>query len=117
MTATPPLSETFAALGDATRRAIVQQLLGQGECSVGEIAARHPISMPAVSRHLKVLERAGLIERRASRQWRVCRVRPEALRQVAGWVEEHRAFWTQALDRLDRLKGEQESAEGRNGRK
>ena len=111
MIAQPPLSATFAALGDATRLAIVQRLLAEGDCTVGEIAARCPISMPAVSRHLKVLERAGLIERRVSRQWRVCRARPEALKEVAGWVEQHRAFWSGALDRLDRLMARHELAE------
>jgi len=117
MTPTMPLSETFAALGDATRLAIVQRLLAEGDCTVSEIAARCPMSMPAVSRHLKVLERAGLIERRASRQWRVCRARPEALDRMAGWVEQQRAFWSQALDRLDRLMAEEEATDGKKGRK
>lgn len=115
MSPTPPLVEAFAALGDATRFAIVQRLLEEGECSVGDIAAHCPISMPAVSRHLKVLEQAGLIERRVVRQWRFCRARPEAFDQMAGWVERHRAFWNQALDRLDRLMAGEET-EGKKGR-
>lgn len=104
------IPDTFAALGDPTRLAIVEQLLDEGECAVGDIASRFPISMPAVSRHLKVLERAGLIDRRADRQFRYCRVNLAALARMDGWVERHRAFWSGAFARLDRLMKEKEQA-------
>lgn len=97
------IATTFAALGDPTRLAIVERLLEAGECTVSEIAAPFPVSMPAISRHLKVLEQAGLVERRVARQWRVCRLRPDALKQVGDWIETHRVFWSGSLERLDRL--------------
>ncbi|HXK54928.1 MAG TPA: metalloregulator ArsR/SmtB family transcription factor [Hyphomicrobiales bacterium] len=99
----PNLATTFAALGDPTRLAILQRLLAEGERTVGEIAKDCPMSLPAVSRHIQVLEKAGLIERRVRRQWRVCRARPQALEMVADWVEVQRAFWTASLDRLDEM--------------
>jgi DNA-binding transcriptional ArsR family regulator len=99
----PELASTFAALSDPTRLAIVERLLSEGERSAGELAAPLPISLPAVSRHIRVLERAGLIERRVDRQWRRYRVRPEALRSLDEWLAHYRAFWTGSLDRLERL--------------
>lgn len=87
-----PLSITFAALADPTRRAIVA-LLAQGQATVGELAAPFELSLPSVSHHLKVLEAAGLIERTRDAQWRVCRLRPEPLREVSAWVDEYRGFW------------------------
>jgi DNA-binding transcriptional ArsR family regulator len=93
------LSTTFAALADPTRRAILARL-AQGETSVGELAAPFDISWPAISRHLKVLEGAGLIERRVDAQWRLCRLRGEAMREASEWLDAYRAFWEESLDRL-----------------
>ena len=97
------LSNVFGALADPTRLAIVERLLNEGERTVGEIAEPFDMSMPAVSKHLGVLERAGVIERRVVRQWRVCRIRPEALRTIDEWVEHYRSFWDASLDRLAKL--------------
>lgn len=104
---TPPLDDLFAALADPTRRAIVERLLAAGELSVGEVAAPFAISGPAITRHLQVLERAGLIERRVERQWRFVRVRAEALTPVEGWLSRQRRHWTAALDRLEALAAAQ----------
>jgi DNA-binding transcriptional ArsR family regulator len=94
------LSETFAALADPTRRAILARL-AIGEATVTELAAPFDISLPAISRHLKVLQRAGLIEQGRQAQWRPCRLKPEGLRDVADWIGEYRRHWEQSLDRLD----------------
>ena len=94
------LSATFAALADPTRRAILARL-ASGETSVLDIAKPFDISLPAVSRHLKVLERAGLIERGREAQWRPCRLQASPLKGVADWVEFYRRFWEESLDRLD----------------
>ncbi len=96
------IGNTFAALADPTRRAIVARL-ARGEATVGELAAPFPISLPAISRHLRVLEDARLIERRVDAQWRRCRLRPEALREAARWIDDYRAFWEQGLARLATL--------------
>jgi DNA-binding transcriptional ArsR family regulator len=93
------LSATFAALADPTRRAILARL-AKGEASVGELAAPFAMSLPAVSRHLGVLERARLIRRRKDAQWRRCALRPEALRGAADWIAPYQRFWTESLDRL-----------------
>jgi DNA-binding transcriptional ArsR family regulator len=93
------LSTTFAALADPTRRAILARL-ARGEASVGDLAAPFDISLPAVSRHLKVLEHAGLIEREADAQWRMCRLKGRPLREAHGWLERYRRFWEESLDRL-----------------
>jgi DNA-binding transcriptional ArsR family regulator len=93
------LSATFAALADPTRRAILARL-ARGEASVGDLAAPFDISLPAVSRHLKVLEHAGLIEREADAQWRMCRLKGRPLREAHGWLERYRRFWEESLDRL-----------------
>jgi len=95
-----PLSTTFAALADPTRRAILARL-SNGETSVGELASPFEISLPAVSKHLKVLERAGLIERGRSAQWRPCRLQAAPLKQVDEWVETYRRHWEERFDRLD----------------
>jgi DNA-binding transcriptional ArsR family regulator len=97
--ATDTLSQTFAALADPTRRAILARLLS-GEASVTQLAEPFEMSMPAVSKHLKVLERAGLIERGREAQWRPCRLTAGPLKDVADWVEHYRRFWTESLDRL-----------------
>src|ERR1700688_710972 len=103
----PQLDGLFAALADPTRRAIVERLLAAGELSVGDVAARFAISTPAISRHLQVLQRAGLIERRIERQWRFVRVRPDALAPVESWLTRQRRHWTAALDRLEALAAAQ----------
>ena len=95
----PSLDETFAALADPTRRAILAQL-ALGEATVGELAAPHDISLPAISRHLKVLEAASLISRRREGQMRRCRLEPNPLGEAADFLALYRAFWTQSLDRL-----------------
>jgi len=93
------LSSTLSALADPTRRAILARL-AHGERSAMELAEPFAISQPAVSRHLKVLERAGLIERSRRAQWRPCQLRAERLREVAEWVDQYRQFWEERLDRL-----------------
>jgi len=95
-----PLSATFAALSDSTRRAILARL-ASGGASVTELAEPFAMSMPAISKHLKVLERAGLIARGREAQWRPCRLKPAPLKAVADWVEHYRCFWEQSFDRLD----------------
>jgi len=95
-----PLSATFGALADPTRRAILARL-SKGEATVTELAEPFAMSLPAISRHLKVLERAGLISRGRDAQWRPCRLEPEALRTVDDWLDSYRRFWTQSFDRLD----------------
>ena len=94
------LSTTFAALADPTRRAILA-LLASGEASVGELAAPFDMSAPAVTKHLKVLQRAGLITQGRQAQWRPCKLAPQPLRDVAAWVAPYRQFWDQSLDQLD----------------
>ena len=93
------LSSTFAALADPTRRAILARL-ALGETSVTELAEPFQMSMPAVSKHLKVLERAGLIARGREAQWRPCRLEATPLKTIADWVEEYRRFWEESFDRL-----------------
>src|SRR5580658_6759796 len=94
------LSTTFSALADPTRRAILARL-ASGEASVTELAAPFDMSMPGISKHLKVLERAGLIARGRDAQWRPCKLDAAPLRDVAQWVEHYRRFWEESLDRLD----------------
>jgi DNA-binding transcriptional ArsR family regulator len=96
----------FAALADATRRRIVDRLMREGERTVGELASPFSISLPAISRHLKVLERAGLVRHRVERQWRVYAAQPETLRQVGDWVAAYRDHWNTAFDRLETALGE-----------
>jgi len=96
---TDPLSATFAALADPTRRAILARL-ATGEASVQELAEPFDISLPAVSRHLKVLEHAGLITRGRHAQWRPCRIQAAPLRTAQDWIAERRAAWEQNFDRL-----------------
>ncbi|MEO8540353.1 MAG: metalloregulator ArsR/SmtB family transcription factor [bacterium] len=94
------LSATFAALADPTRRAILARL-SQGESSVTELASPFEMSLPAVSKHLKVLERAGLIARSRDAQWRPCRLEVAPLKQVSEWMDFYRRFWEESFDRLD----------------
>ena len=97
---TDTLSATFAALADPTRRAILARL-ATGERSVTELAEPFAMTLPGVSKHLRVLERAGLIERGREAQWRPCRIQAKPLKEVAEWTERYRAIWEQRLDRLD----------------
>ncbi len=97
---TDHLSTTFAALADPTRRAILA-LLASGDASVTELAEPFEMSMPAISKHLKVLERAGLVARGRDAQWRPCRLDAGPLEEVAGWVEDYRRFWEESFERLD----------------
>jgi DNA-binding transcriptional ArsR family regulator len=95
-----PLSQTFQALADPTRRAILARL-ASGSATVGELAEPFEMSLPAVSRHLRVLNDAGLIERQTEAQWRRCALRGEGLRAAADWIEFYRRFWEQQFDQLD----------------
>jgi DNA-binding transcriptional ArsR family regulator len=112
---TDHLSVTFAALADPTRRAILARLLS-GECSVTELAEPFDMSMPAVSKHLRVLERAGLIARGREAQWRPCRIEAGPLKEVAEWAERYRHLWGQRLDRLDAYLHKMQAKEKRHGR-
>ncbi len=112
---TDPLSATFAALADPTRRAILARL-ASGEASVKELAAPFDISQPAISKHLRVLEEAGLIERGRQAQWRPRRLRAEPLRQAAGWIGQYRPHWEESFERLDAfLRDLQASQQGEKG--
>ena len=109
------LSTTFAALADPTRRAILARL-ATGECSVTELAEPFDMSMPAVSKHLRVLERAGLIVRGREAQWRPCRIQPKPLKEVAEWTETYRHIWEQRFDRLESYLQELQAKEKTHGR-
>lgn len=110
------LSTTFAALADPTRRAILARL-SLGETSVTELAEPFAISPPAITKHLKVLERAGLISRGREAQWRPCRLEAGPLKDVAGWIEHYRQFWEQSFDRLDDYLMKLQKKAKKNGRK
>ena len=110
------LSSTFAALADPTRRAIVARL-ATGECSVTELAEPFEMSMPAVSKHLRVLEKAGLIARRREAQRRPCRLEPGPLKDVADWAERYRSIWEQRFDRLEAYLHELKAKEMKHARK
>ena len=94
-----PLSTAFAALADPTRRAILARL-AEGEASVGQLAEPFDLSLPAISKHLKVLERAQLIRREKAAQWRRCRLQPEGFVAASGWLQRYERFWSDSLDRL-----------------
>ena len=113
--ATDTLTTTFAALADPTRRAILARLV-TGECSVTELAEPFEMSLPAVSKHLRVLERAGLITRGRQAQWRPCRLEPGPLKDVADWAERYRAIWEQRIDRLDTYLKQLKAKEKKHGR-
>lgn len=95
-----PLTATFAALADPTRRAMLARL-SQGETTVSELARPFAISLPAISRHLKVLQKAGLVEQARTAQWRPCRLKPEPLQELAQWLESYRRLWEDSFDRLN----------------
>jgi DNA-binding transcriptional ArsR family regulator len=107
---TDHLSAIFSALADPTRRAILARLTS-GEASVTELAEPFEMSMPAISKHLKVLERAGLIARGREAQWRPCRLEAEPLKEAADWLEHYRCFWEQSFDRLGEYLRELQSKE------
>lgn len=111
-----PLSVTFAALADPTRRAILARLMS-GEAPVTELAAPFDMSLPAVTKHLKVLENAGLIVRGREAQWRPCRLDAGPLKDAAEWLDHYRRFWEQRLDRLDDYLRKLQAKEKRRGRK
>ena len=113
---TDHLSATFAALADPTRRAILARLVS-GECSVTELAEPFDMSMPAVSKHLRVLERAGLIARGREAQWRPCRLEAGPLKDVADWAERYRHIWEARLDRLDAYLQELKKKDKKHARK
>lgn len=94
------LSNTFAALADPTRRAILSRL-SSGETTVNDLAKPFKMSLPGISKHLKVLERAGLVERGREKQWRPCRIKAEPLRDANDWIEQYRRFWEESFNRLD----------------
>jgi DNA-binding transcriptional ArsR family regulator len=108
------LSTTYAALADPTRRAILARL-ASGEASVTELAEPFDMSLPAVSKHLKVLERAGLIARGRRAQWRPCRLEPGPLKDAADWLDHYRRFWEESLVRLDEYLGELQREKPENG--
>ena len=109
------LSSTFAALADPTRRAILARL-ALGETSVTELAEPFQMSMPAVSKHLKVLERAGLIARGREAQWRPCRLEAAPLKSVASWVDDYRKFWEESFDRLEAYLKDIQASQSNPGR-
>ena len=109
------LSTTFAALADPTRRAILARLT-TGEASVTELSEPFEMSMPAVSKHLRVLERAGLITRGREAQWRPCRLKAKPLEEATEWLERYRQFWEASFQRLDALLAELKSKEKKRGR-
>lgn len=114
MQARDPLSSTFAALADPTRRAILSRLAA-GESSVTALAEPFAMSLPAVTKHLKVLERAGLITRTRKAQWRPCQLEARRLREVSAWIEQYRRFWDERIDRLeDYLLGLEANAQKTN---
>jgi DNA-binding transcriptional ArsR family regulator len=111
---TDHLSLTLSALADPTRRAILARLSG-GETSVTALAEPFRMSLPAVTKHLKVLERAGLITRGKQAQWRPCRLKPQPLKDVADWLEQYRQFWEQSFDRLEEYLQEIQAKEKNDG--
>ena len=100
-----PLSKTLSALADPTRRAMLARL-SKGEATVNELAEPFAMSLPAISKHLKVLERAKLISRSRNAQWRPCKLEPEALKRLDGWLEDYRQLWESRLDRLEKYLAE-----------
>jgi DNA-binding transcriptional ArsR family regulator len=110
-----PLSATFAALADPTRRAILERLTA-GEASVTALAEPFDMSLPAISKHLKVLQRAGLVMRSRAAQWRPCQLEAKPMKDAAEWLAFYRQFWEQSLDRLDDYLAELQAKEEPNGR-
>ncbi len=114
---TDQLSATFSALADPTRRAMLSRLI-QGEASVQDLAKPFDMSLPAISKHLKVLEKSGLIERRSEAQWRHCSLQAKPLKEAVNWLEVYRDFWEESLDRLEEyLKEIQKKGKKHGGKK
>jgi DNA-binding transcriptional ArsR family regulator len=111
---TSPLPTIFDALSDPTRLAIVEKLLTEGEQPAGALAQPFAVSKPAISRHLRILEDAGLIEHRIDRQWRRYRIRPGSIEAVDQWLDRYRRFWGTALGRLEKLLLEEETPKGKD---
>ena len=121
LTSSEHLNATFSALADPTRRAILARL-ASGETSVSELAEPFEMSLPAISKHLKVLQRAGLIERSREAQWRPCRLAPAPLKDASEWLDRYRRFWEESFDRLEDYlrelqKRDPKKKENKNGRK
>ena len=112
-TMTDPLSATFQALADPTRRAILARL-ALGEASVSDLAQPFEISLPAVSRHLKVLEQAGLVSRTREAQWRPCQLNAGPLKDAASWIEHYRRFWDGSFERMDAYLAELQAKEAKD---
>ncbi|CAN7180899.1 metalloregulator ArsR/SmtB family transcription factor [Phenylobacterium sp. LjRoot164] len=112
-TTSDPLSTTFQALADPTRRAILARL-ALGEASVSDLAEPFEISLPAVSRHLKVLEQAGLVSRTREAQWRPCQLNAGPLKQAAGWIDHYRRFWDASFERMDEYLAELQAKEAQD---
>lgn len=112
-TASDPLSTTFQALADPTRRAILARL-ALGEASVSDLAEPFAISLPAVSRHLKVLEQAGLVSRTREAQWRPCQLNAGPLKDAAGWIDHYRRFWDASFERMDEYLAELQAKEAQD---
>lgn len=112
-TTSDPLSTTFQALADPTRRAILARL-AQGEASVSDLAEPFEISLPAISRHLKVLEQAGLVSRTREAQWRPCQLKAGPLKEAAGWIDHYRRFWDASFERMDEYLAELQAKEAQD---
>jgi DNA-binding transcriptional ArsR family regulator len=97
------MHHVFGALADPTRLAIVERLLREGEKSAGDLAEPFSMSKPAISRHIKVLEESGLIEKRIERQFRMCKINPDAIDELSNWIKKQREFWNSSFDRLDEI--------------
>jgi DNA-binding transcriptional ArsR family regulator len=111
------LSATFAALADPTRRAILARLAAGGETSVTQLAAPFEMSLPAITKHIKVLQRAGLVTQGRQAQWRPCQLSAEPLKGVADWVEDYRRFWEERFDRLETYLRQMQQKEKKRGRR
>ncbi|EEA93420.1 helix-turn-helix transcriptional regulator [Pseudovibrio sp. JE062] len=110
------LPEVFGALADPTRFAIVERLLKEGDLPVGQLAEPFKMSAPAISRHIKLLENAGLIERRIEKQWRVCTLKKDRFADLHQWIERYRTFWNTSFDRLEALLDKQQGEEDDSSR-
>lgn len=106
------MHQVFGALADPTRLAIVERLLREGETSAGDLAEPFAMSKPAISRHIKLLEESGLIEKRIERQFRMCKINPDTIDELSGWIEKQREFWNSSFDRLDDVLKAKDSDNG-----
>lgn len=106
------MHQVFGALADPTRLAIVERLLREGEKSAGDLAEPFSMSKPAISRHIRVLEESGLIKKRIERQFRMCRINPDAIDELSSWIDNQRQFWSASFDRLDDILEAKDSDNG-----